>query len=185
MSFSESFTCKSADYPLKTVFSGNIAKKGKAKMIVCGKTVKHLPEILFFILLSFTVSGCARAQQLQTGTIVIGNTTLKVEIAATEEERAKGLMHRKSLESSSGMLFVFEKDSRLSFWMKDTSIPLSIAFISTDGTIKEICDMVPYSLEPVRSSMSVRYALEVNRGYFSENGIKPGDTVILPEQYRR
>ena len=66
-------------------------------MIVCGKTVKHLPEILFFILLSFTVSGCARAQQLQTGTIVIGNTTLKVEIAATEEERAKGLMHRKSL----------------------------------------------------------------------------------------
>jgi uncharacterized membrane protein (UPF0127 family) len=101
--------------------------------------------------------------------------SLELEIARTEAERARGLMYRKSLNDGKGMLFVFEKDEILSFWMKNTLIPLSIAFIASDGRILEIRDMEPESLIPVKSSRSVRYALEVPRGWFDRAGVKPGD----------
>lgn len=111
----------------------------------------------------------------------VGDHTFYVEIAETPDERARGLMHRDSLPDDHGMLFVFDKDQQLSFWMKDTSIPLSIAYIARDGTIREIYDMEPFSLEPVRSTRSVRYALEVNRGAFEEAGIDIGDRVDISE----
>jgi uncharacterized membrane protein (UPF0127 family) len=104
---------------------------------------------------------------------------LQVEIARTERERARGLMHRISLPDGEGMLFVFERDQILSFWMKDTLIPLSIAFISYDGRILEIYDMKPRDLAPVHSSRSVRYALEVPQGWFERAGITPGDRLNL------
>ena len=91
-----------------------------------------------------------------------------------------GLMFRKRLAENQGMLFVFEEDSRLSFWMKDTELPLSIAFIASDGTIREIRDMKPLSLNSVQSSRNARYALEVNQGWFSNRGIAAGDKVQLP-----
>ena len=111
----------------------------------------------------------------------VGDHTFYVEIAETPDERARGLMHRDSLPDDHGMLFVFDKDQQLSFWMKDTSIPLSIAYIARDGTIREIYDMEPFSLEPVRSTRSVRYALEVNRGAFEEAGVDIGDRVDISE----
>ncbi len=111
----------------------------------------------------------------------VGDHTFYVEIAETPDERARGLMHRDSLPDDHGMLFVFDRDQQLSFWMKDTSIPLSIAYIARDGTIREIYDMEPFSLEPVRSTRSVRYALEVNRGAFEEAGIDIGDRVDISE----
>jgi uncharacterized membrane protein (UPF0127 family) len=104
---------------------------------------------------------------------------VKAEIAVTNEERRQGLMGRKILNDGNGMFFVFERDEVLSFWMKDTLIPLTIAFIASDGRIIEMKDMQPNDLNPVRSSRSVRYALEVPQGWFSRAGIQPGDTVIF------
>ncbi len=111
----------------------------------------------------------------------MGNTTYKVEIARTMEERAKGLMYRNRLKPETGMLFVFPRDQKPSFWMKDTKVPLSIAFISKDGIIREIIRMKPLSRKNMVSTYSVRYALEVNRGEFERLGIKVGDKVIIPE----
>ncbi len=114
--------------------------------------------------------------------MVVGDTEFQVEIADTEEARRVGLMNRDHLPEGQGMLFVFDRDQRLSFWMRNTSIPLSIAYISSDGVVREIHDMTPFSLDPVRSSRSVRYALEVNQGAFSDAGIQTGDRVVLPDR---
>lgn len=84
-------------------------------------------------------------------------------------------MYRKELKDGEAMLFVFDKDDILSFWMKNTLIPLSIAYITSDGKILEIYDMEPGNLNPVRSSRSVRYALEVPEGWFGRAGIGIGD----------
>jgi len=105
---------------------------------------------------------------------------ITVEIARTEQERAQGLMYRKKLPDGQGMIFIFERDEQLSFWMKNTVIPLSIAFIASDGRITEIKDMQPLDLNSVTSSRSVRYALETPQGWFNRAGVKPGDVVEMP-----
>jgi uncharacterized membrane protein (UPF0127 family) len=115
----------------------------------------------------------------RTGTDGSGFVEIKAEIARTEDERSKGLMFRKKLADGEGMLFIFDRDQQLSFWMKNTLIPLSIAYIASDGRIIDIKDMQPLDLNSVQSSRSVRYALEVPQGWFSRAGIEPGDTVRL------
>jgi uncharacterized protein len=110
----------------------------------------------------------------------VGEQRLQIEIAATPEARSRGLMYRESLAEDAGMLFVFPDDRKRSFWMKNTSIPLSIAYIRHDGTISEILDMQPYSLDPVPSQRRVRYALEVNQGWFERKGVRAGMRVGLP-----
>jgi hypothetical protein len=105
---------------------------------------------------------------------------LDAEIAANDEDRRRGLMDRKELDDGKGMLFVFERDQRLAFWMKDTLIPLSIAFITADGRILEIRSMKPQDLTPVESSRSARYALEVPLGWFDRSGVVPGDRIDIP-----
>jgi uncharacterized membrane protein (UPF0127 family) len=143
---------------------------------------------LFFVVLwlsvVFSLSFCTteKAQTaLETAIVTItGETstvTVEAELARTEAERTAGLMYRKKLEDGKGMLFIFETDQVLSFWMKNTFIPLSIAFISYDGTITDIIDMYPHNTNPVHSSRSVRYALEAPQGWFSGAGVKPGDNV--------
>ena len=82
------------------------------------------------------------------------------------------------------MLFVYDQDQRMSFYMKDTLMPLSIAFVAADGRIVEIHDMKPLSLDPVHSSRSVRYALEVNQGAFERMGVAPGDSIRIPPEAR-
>ena len=141
--------------------------------------------ITIILCLAMTFIGCKSASSNERDIIFINENRLNIEIAETEEQRRVGLMHRKSLDKNSGMLFVFESDRILSFWMKDTHIPLSIAFISSDGVVKEIRDMTPFSLESIVSKNYVRYALEVNKGYFLEKNIVVGDRLILPEKYRR
>ena len=106
---------------------------------------------------------------------------LHVELALTPEERQRGLMHRTSIGQDSGMLFVYSTPRELSFWMKDTSLALSIAFISRDGTIISIADLEPFSLVSVPSAGDAQYALEVGRGYFAQHGITPGAQLILQE----
>ncbi|MDX9800017.1 MAG: DUF192 domain-containing protein [Spirochaetia bacterium] len=154
-------------------------KKTEKKFRKYFQTGFYLKSMFLFIFIS-SFASCNASETLEKTNITINGTTLAVEIAKTEQERAKGLMNRKSLDADHGMLFIFESDRKLSFWMKNTFIPLSIAFINSDGIIKEIRDMSPQSLEPVESKNYVRYALEVNRGYFTKNGIKPGDKILLP-----
>ena len=106
--------------------------------------------------------------------------TVKAEITEKPEDRNHGFMGRKTIPDGTGMLFVFEKDQILSFWMKNTPHPLSIAYIDSKGKIRNIFDMTPYSTASIVSTVSVRYALEVPQGWYKKNGITEGDTVILP-----
>jgi uncharacterized membrane protein (UPF0127 family) len=106
-------------------------------------------------------------------------TVVKAEIARTDEERGRGLMFRKNLADGEGMLFVYERDQVLSFWMKNTLIPLSIAFIASDGRIVDIRDMYPHDESSVVSNRSVRYALEVPQGWFSRTGVIHGDILVI------
>lgn len=102
---------------------------------------------------------------------------VKAEIAQTEEERSHGFMERKNIPDGTGMLFIFDRDQILSFWMKNTPHPLSIAYLDSKGKIRNIYDMTPFSLTPIVSTVSVRYALEVPQGWFRENNINVGDLV--------
>ena len=104
---------------------------------------------------------------------------LKLEVAYTFETRQKGFMYRKSIPFGTGMLFVFEKDQILSFWMKNTPHPLSIAYINSKGRIIDIFDMTPYSVNSIVSTGYSRYALEVPQGWFEKNRIKRGDFIDL------
>lgn len=111
--------------------------------------------------------------------IRIGDCLIKVEIADTPEVRAKGLSNRKSLKDGHGMLFVFPSSRKRSFWMKDTSIPLAIAFIAPDGTIRQIEQLKPFDLRSVASNSPAQYVLEVNPALFEENHITVGMSVDL------
>jgi uncharacterized membrane protein (UPF0127 family) len=104
---------------------------------------------------------------------------VEAELARTGREKQTGLMFRKELKDGKGMLFIFENDEVQSFWMKNTLIPLSIAFIYYDGTILEIKDLYPRDLGPVHSSRSVRYALEAPQGWFDRAGVQAGDKLNL------
>jgi len=109
--------------------------------------------------------------------LLIKNANLSVELADTPLKRSLGLMYRKELNPDSGMLFTFPEKNEKSFWMKDTHIPLSIAYVDEDGMIINIEDMEPLSLNGVPSAEPCKYAIEVNRGWFDQNGIHAGDKV--------
>lgn len=111
----------------------------------------------------------------------INDKVLKVEWSVSDVDRIQGLQGRSSLAEDEGMIFDYGEERRLSFWMKNTSIPLSIAFIDRNGVILEIQDMEPNSLVSHRSAQKARYALEVNQGWFDHNQIKVGDVVHFPE----
>ena len=111
--------------------------------------------------------------------ISINGKPLRVEVANTPLKRSIGLMYRKELDSDSGMLFVFPESKSRSFWMKDTHIPLSIAYINENGIITNIENMDPFSLDSITSKGACRYALETNRGWFKSNDIKPGCKVMI------
>ncbi len=106
---------------------------------------------------------------------------VRVEIADTNTEQQRGLMERTELAENAGMLFVFDREQRLSFFMKDTLIPLSVAFIDTEGYIVDIQDMQPLDLTQHRPPRPAKYALEVNQGFFEERDIQVGNKVELPE----
>ena len=106
------------------------------------------------------------------------NLPLNIEVPNTPTKFKLGLMFRESLEEDSGMLFIFEEVGQRFFHMKDTKIPLDIAYIKEDGTIESIKELNPYNILPVPSEGDVLYALEVNRGWFAEHEVKVGDKVI-------
>ena len=115
--------------------------------------------------------------ELPATTLTIGKQKIVAEVAATTEQRTTGLMYRFSLKPDHGMIFVFEKAEPQSFWMKNTFIPLSIAFIASDGRILNVADMAPQDERTHWSNGPAQYALEMRKGWFAERGIGPGDRV--------
>jgi len=119
----------------------------------------------------------ALAAGLPTRTLTIRGHSLVVEIAATEQTRETGLMNRFSLQPDHGMLFVFEAPQPLAFWMKNTYVPLSVAFVDSRGHILNIEDMRPLDQSTHWSSGPALYAIEMKQGWFADKGIGPGDVV--------
>ena len=104
----------------------------------------------------------------------VGGTNINVQIASTFNERQIGLMHRKSMPVNEGMLFVFPQSGVQCFWMKNTLLPLTAAFVADDGTIVNLADMKPQTTDSHCSTKPVRYVLEMNQGWFGKKGIKAG-----------
>lgn len=144
---------------------------------------KILTSLILLLLLISTIS-CTKYKLPKTElTISKQDGSIEkviAELAIKPEERNFGYMERKNIPEGTGMLFVFEKDQILSFWMKNTPHPLSIAYLDSKGVIRNIYDMKPYSLSPIESTVSVRYALEVPQGWFKKNNIQVGDIINLP-----
>lgn len=130
------------------------------------------------LILETPIHACPYA--LPTETVSINGHRLVVDLATTPKERSCGLSNRSELKKNHGMLFVYSKAQPLIFWMKDTRMPLSIAFLDGSGNIINIESMVPEQTEKkYRSQRPALYALEVNRGWFQSRGIEPGDTVEI------
>ena len=114
---------------------------------------------------------------LRTSKLTAGIHVITAEVAATPQSRATGLMMRERLAPNHGMAFVFEDKSQHCFWMRNTLIPLSIAFIEDDGTIVSIADMAPKSEASTCPPRAVRYALEMDQGWFTKRGIAAGNKI--------
>lgn len=133
--------------------------------------------ILLILVNGLVLSVAAEELQFKTKMLSIGNHKLVVEIAESEQQRQVGLMNRKVLDKDHGMLFVLDRNSSVCFWMKNTLIPLSIAFVSEYGVITQIEHMLPMSTKLVCSYKEIKYGLEVNQGWFENNNIDEGMTV--------
>lgn len=117
----------------------------------------------------------ARAQPtLPTVKLTAGIHVITAEAATTNQSRTIGLMHRERLAPNHGMLFVFDDKAQQCFWMRNTTVPLTIAFIEDDGTVLQLADMAPKSEASHCSQRPVRYALEMEQGWFSRRGLAPG-----------
>ena len=119
----------------------------------------------------------ALAQQLPVVQLKAGMHLIRAEVAADFATRGRGLMHRKSLAPNAGMLFIFDEPAIHCMWMKNTYIPLSVAFLDDKGEIINIADMQPHSEQSHCATRPALYALEMDRGWFAGRGIKPGSRV--------
>ena len=135
-----------------------------------------MKSTLFAAACAFAINA-GHAAELPTTPLTIGTHKLTAEVATTPDQRSVGLMNRFSLKPDHGMLFVFERNEPLSFWMKNTYVPLSIAFIAPDGRIVNIEDMKPRTEETHWSRGPALNALEMKKGWFAERGIGPGAVV--------
>ena len=128
------------------------------------------------LLLVVALSGCGKSS-LPVRTIMVDSHSVKVEVAALPDTRATGLMNRDSMPADEGMLFIYPNEAPRSFWMKNTRIPLDIAFISRDGTIVRIAQMQPFQETRTQSLYPATYALEMNLNWFESHDVQEGDKV--------
>ena len=135
--------------------------------------------VVWLLLLSMAALSQETAQvTLPSVTLSVAGKPVRAEVADDVQERSMGLMFRERLAPNAGMLFVMPKPERASFWMKNTTLPLSIAYINPAGVIVEIHDLQPLDEIPVPSAFpNIAYALEMEQGWFSENGILAGDRI--------
>lgn len=139
------------------------------------------PNAMKFMLASVLmfVSTIALAQDvpqldLPRTTLKAGMHLIQAQVASTPQQRAVGLMHRADMPANEGMLFVFEQAAVQCFWMKNTLLPLTAAFVQDDGTVVNLADMQPQSLDSHCSARPVRYVLEMHQGWFAKRGIQNG-----------
>jgi uncharacterized membrane protein (UPF0127 family) len=133
--------------------------------------------LLLAAALLLTPCAWADATRARTIPLKVGAHALRVEVMSNDADRACGMMHRKHLGANDGMLFIFEEPAYHSMWMKNTLIPLSVAFLDRNGVILNILDMEPETLDPHVSAGPSIYAIETNKGWFAAKKIKPGDKV--------
>ena len=134
-------------------------------------------RVLALILLACTAFAAIAQdgpQKLRAVTLTAGMHLVTAEVGRSQGGRAIGLVHPKEMGGNEGMLFVFEQPGVQCFWMKNTLLPLSIAFLADDGTVVNIADMKPQSLDSHCSEKPVRFVLEMNQGWFAKRGIKAG-----------
>jgi uncharacterized protein len=145
-----------------------------------------MKRLYFAALSSLLITSSALAQtntpqlNLPRVTLGAGMHLIQAQVAATNEQRSTGLMFRQEMPAGEGMLFVFEEPTRQCFWMKNTLLPLTAAFVADDGTIVNLEDMKPQTTEPHCSARPVRYVLEMHRGWFEKRGVKAGSQLSGP-----
>ncbi len=142
----------------------------------------HRSLFIFLLLGIALLLGCSSRHpkpksDLPIVSLKLGGQEIWVEVANKEATRDLGLMFRQAMDWNSGMLFVFPDSATRAFWMKNTVIPLSIAFMDEKGIIENIAEMQPQNEESIWSKGPAKYALEMNAGWFTKEGLKPGDTV--------
>lgn len=155
----------------------------KFGVVFWGKAFNHLLAVLAVVaLLSPALGGAQEVPQLnlQRVKLSIGMHLIDAQVASTPEQRQIGLMLRKEMPQHEGMVFVFEQASQQCFWMKNTLLPLTAAFVADDGTIVNLADMKPETTESHCSTQPVRYVLEMNKGWFEKKGIKAGSKLSGP-----
>lgn len=129
---------------------------------------------------SWTLAQQMPQMNLQRLKLSAGMYVIDAQVALTPEQREIGLMQRKDMPQHEGMIFIFEQPSQQCFWMKNTLLPLTAAFVADDGTIVNLADMKPQTLESHCSAQPVRYVLEMNKGWFARKGIKAGSKLGGP-----
>jgi uncharacterized protein len=146
-------------------------------------SVRRSAGIAVFLLVACSSSAATQPSSLRQGVVVFdGSERLNVRIAETEQERQTGLMHVMALPLDDGMAFVFDGPVTETFWMKDTLIPLSVAFVGADGRVVSIADMQPCAADPCptyAASGPYTIAVEANLGWFADHGIRAGDPARL------
>ena len=135
---------------------------------------RRLLTALACLLWTATAGAQDGPQRLPAIRLTAGFHIIQAELAQTPDQRSIGLMHRNAMGSNEGMLFVFERPAQQCFWMKNTLLPLSIAFLAEDGSVVNIADMQPQTLDSHCSDKPVRFTLEMNQGWFAKRGIGPG-----------
>jgi uncharacterized membrane protein (UPF0127 family) len=120
---------------------------------------------------------CGGDKHLDTAIVQVDGHPVTVELAINGDQRATGLMHRETMGADEGMLFVYVDEKPRSFWMKDTSLPLTIAYADRHGVIVKILDMTPFSTDSVQSVYPAMYALEMNQGWFASHDVVAGDAI--------
>ena len=147
-----------------------------------GLDSRNVARVLAGVLLVAAVQAVSADVAFKTTRIKVGPHPLRVEVAASDPERSQGLMYREKLGKDDGMLFIFDEPGYHSMWMKNTLIPLSVAFVDAEGRILNILDMEPRTLDTHIAAGPARYAIETNKGWFAQKKIKAGDRVTgLPK----
>jgi uncharacterized membrane protein (UPF0127 family) len=147
--------------------------------------MKKIVPLLLAAAAAFAAHGQEQPQMnLPRTTLSAGMHRIDAQVAQTVEQRAAGLMFRKEMPQHEGMLFIFEQPSVQCFWMKNTLLPLTAAFVADDGTVVNLADMKPQTTDSHCSAKPVRFVLEMNQGWFAKKGIKPG-FALTGEPFRK
>ncbi len=145
--------------------------------VVCVQALALTLSLTFTLASALPAAAQERPQKLPAIQLSAGMHLVQAEVAQSPDQRSIGLMHRKTMGPNEGMLFVFEQPGQQCFWMKNTLLPLSIAFLADNGSIVNIDDMKPQTLDSHCSTKPVRFVLEMNEGWFAKRGIKPGNAL--------